>query len=77
MCRKNLNGEDTSQREYISRPPVPNPDGTTTEETAEEAPESASTPAATTAAEQTSEAASAAATDTTRNPEIYHDMDFD
>lgn len=21
VCRKNLNGEDTSQREYISRPP--------------------------------------------------------
>jgi E3 ubiquitin-protein ligase RNF115/126 len=23
VCRKNLNGEDTSQREYISRPPPP------------------------------------------------------
>lgn len=73
VCRKNLNGEDTSQREYISRPPVPNADGTSSETETVSQNATTETP---TEQNQTSDLTSTT-TNSTRNPDIYHDMDFD
>lgn len=71
VCRKNLNGEDTSQREYISRPPAPNADGTSSESAVEANIDNSST-ATTTDQNQTNDIIPS-----TNNPDIYHDMDFD
>ena len=74
VCRKNLNGEDTSQREYISRPPPP---GQASAEPA--AGNSAEQPAASQPAPDTAAAPAAEPhTDTpTTNTQVYYDTDFD
>lgn len=79
VCRKNLNGEDTSQREYISRPPGAEGTVVNSEETAEASSANVNTTtsqATATEQNQTSDANSTT-TNSTRNPEVYHDMDFD
>lgn len=74
VCRKNLNGEDTSQREYISSPPPPTP-GSNSETTTSTTSEGSTTNTASNLAsnnQSTNENANSAS-----NPEVYHDMDFD
>ncbi|CAF0811510.1 unnamed protein product [Brachionus calyciflorus] len=63
VCRKNLNGEDTSQREYISRPPVNTEaanQATTSQQTTQTTPVENSTP-----------------TTNNQNTETYYEPDFD
>ena len=73
VCRKNLNGEDTSQREYISRPPPP---GQASAEPA--AGGSAEQPAATQPPTETAAPATETRTDTPNtNTQVYYDTDFD
>lgn len=79
VCRKDLTGEDTSQREYISRAPPP---GSEDAERAMDADNN--TPETTTPATNPINPNSASdnstitqANEPTNEPHVYHDMDFD
>lgn len=76
VCRKNLNGEDTSQREYISRPDQE--DGT--QDTTESAGSTQTlNPTSTETSDNNNSESSSTRTNnnSTSNPQVYHDMDFD
>ena len=81
VCRKDLTGEDTSQREYIQPPP-----GTADVESAMDAgvsPDGGDRPANSTLtssnsnSETTNNTQQASGSRSTNDPEVYNDMDFD
>jgi E3 ubiquitin-protein ligase RNF115/126 len=75
VCRKNLNGEDTSQREYISRPTEQ--DSNTSESSEASRPSNTQTSGSTDNSDQTNTNTNNTNSNTNQNSEIYYDMDFD
>lgn len=72
VCRKNLNGEDTSQREYISR--AQQPDANTSESTSAHP---QSVPTTNTASSTTTTNTQDRSSSTDADAQVYNDMEFD
>lgn len=77
VCRENLSGEDTSQREYVTSPVVG--ESNTGEASNSEAPvqDSTSPPTAANPTNTNTTDNNQQTDNTNPGPQVYHDMDFD